>query len=442
MRNFIIHESVLDTELTQIQKTPLGTIKFVTILQEADRQNRNKRIYPKTVIDEAIHTPYIQERLATKTLYGEAGHPMDTSVARQTTIVQTNAAFIIEKMWWEGNLLYGLCETANTTLGRDMAGLIEQGSRVAFSLRAQGNVNRDPVSGGAVVQPGMQMITFDWVVNPSHDKAFIQSAAPETRTSLFGAEKVSEAAIREACMLCESGNMYEIEEETMEIINENYVPGYNQKIRARKDIYILQEGDKLESAKGQFGEVVNGNVHKRVVLEDFFRQDIRKTLLSESVKEKEYSSLVESPSARESARLSRIAANPNNTDWYDRLEAREKKAAKKAEMKQKIADRKAAHFEKANKEGRKATQDEIEEWKKIKNDIRQEYGFSIEEAVEADQEFSFLLDETTVTPVHCSGSDVTTCKGEVKELLGSEKKDCDCKKGVRVAKTPSEKGGM
>ena len=291
VKNFIILESALYNDLKEVQKTPLGTICFVAILQEANRQNRNKRIYPKEVIDEAIHSPYIQERLATKTLYGEAGHPLDTSVQRQTTIVQTNSAFMIKKMWWEGDLLYGLCETLNTTLGRDMAGLIEQGSRVAFSLRAQGNVSRDPISGAAVVQPGMQMITFDWVVNPSHDKAFIQSAAPETKTSLFGSERVSEEAIKEACMLCESGNLVEIEDDEVEIINENYVPGFNKKIRARNEIYILQEGDTLQKADGQFGEVVNKNVHKRVVLEDFFRQDLRKNLLSESVEDKKYSSL-------------------------------------------------------------------------------------------------------------------------------------------------------
>ena len=291
VKNFIILESALYNNLREVQKTPLGTICFVAILQEANRQNRNKRIYPKEVIDEAIHSPYIQERLATKTLYGEAGHPLDTSVQRQTTIVQTNSAFMIKKMWWEGDLLYGSCETLNTALGRDMAGLIEQGSRVAFSLRAQGNVSRDPISGAAVVQPGMQMITFDWVVNPSHDKAFIQSAAPETKTSLFGSERVSEEAIKEACMLCESGNLVEIEDDEVEIINENYVPGFNKKIRARNEIYILQEGDTLQKVDGQFGEVVNKNVHKKVVLEDFFRQDLRKNLLSESVEDKKYSSL-------------------------------------------------------------------------------------------------------------------------------------------------------
>jgi hypothetical protein len=42
-------------------------------LQGANEVNRNNRRYSKNVLQEAINTPYIQERLKSKTLYGEAG---------------------------------------------------------------------------------------------------------------------------------------------------------------------------------------------------------------------------------------------------------------------------------------------------------------------------------------------------------------------------------
>ena len=39
------------------------------------------------------------------------------------TIDLRNVAFIIKEIWWEGDLLKGRCETANTAVGRDMKGL-------------------------------------------------------------------------------------------------------------------------------------------------------------------------------------------------------------------------------------------------------------------------------------------------------------------------------
>jgi hypothetical protein len=42
-----------------------------------------------------------------------------------------------------------------------MKGLIEQGSRVAFSLRAQGNVHRDAQLNATIVESPIQIATYD-----------------------------------------------------------------------------------------------------------------------------------------------------------------------------------------------------------------------------------------------------------------------------------------
>ena len=277
---FIIQESLMDSNLRNIEKTPLGTIKFVAVLQEANRPNRNHRIYPKETLVRALADPYVQERLRTNSWYGEAGHPLDTSLARQTNIMHDNIAFLIHKVWWEGNLLMGECETANTSRGKDMAGLIEQNSRVAFSLRAQGSLNEpDSMSGIRTVAPNLKIITFDWVINPSHDVAFITSLCNETKESMFNSAKPTAAHISEACALCESGQMFAVEE-NIEPIVENYIPGYRKSVRAANEIYVREDNDTLlvESIKNDCAEVQNGNVTKKVVLEDFLTQDIRSSI--------------------------------------------------------------------------------------------------------------------------------------------------------------------
>lgn len=111
----IIHEGAHFGDVS-IQKKNIDTIEFITCLQSASRPNRNGRIYPKAVLEKALNAPHIRERLATNTWYGEAGHPFDSSVQRQMTIDMRNIAFLIKEIWWEGDLLKGRLETANTSV--------------------------------------------------------------------------------------------------------------------------------------------------------------------------------------------------------------------------------------------------------------------------------------------------------------------------------------
>jgi hypothetical protein len=110
------------------------------VLQEGDVANRNKRIYPTSVLKAGLATDYVQERLRTKSWVCEAGHPLAPTVERQLYIDQSNISHLITDVWWKGNLLEGRVETALTDRGRDMQGLIRQGMQVAFSMRGFGKL--------------------------------------------------------------------------------------------------------------------------------------------------------------------------------------------------------------------------------------------------------------------------------------------------------------
>lgn len=47
------------------------SIRFIAELQEADRQNRNGRVYRKDVIQSGLDSPVIQEKLAHRTFFGK-----------------------------------------------------------------------------------------------------------------------------------------------------------------------------------------------------------------------------------------------------------------------------------------------------------------------------------------------------------------------------------
>ena len=282
MANCIIHESAQFGDVS-IQKRNPNTIEFITVLQEANKSNRNGRIYPKAVLEKALNAPNIRERLATKTWFGEAGHPMDTSVQRQMTIDMRNIAFIIKEIWWEGDLLKGRLETADTAVGRDMKGLIEQGCRVAFSLRAQGNVHTNPVTGIVEVEDGLQILGYDWVQVPSHAKAFMEKICEATALAMYKTAKNKLSPM----VLCESEDLF-INGEVYDPSNEvnptelDYTKNYTPKFKKVEDMYVPEDDDEVISMDTDTTLIKNEskNVFKKVLTEDYLVKDIRSKILN------------------------------------------------------------------------------------------------------------------------------------------------------------------
>lgn len=138
------------------------SVTFEAILQEADAPNRNKRIYSKSVLAEALNAPTVKEKIANKCFYGESGHPLSEDIKRQAYIDQTRISHIVTSVKWEGNILKGIVETAQTATGYDMRGLLRSGSKVSFSMRALGNVIKEEGSFKRVCGP-LMIIAYDWV---------------------------------------------------------------------------------------------------------------------------------------------------------------------------------------------------------------------------------------------------------------------------------------
>lgn len=142
-----------------------------TILQEAEVANRNRRIYSKDALQSALSSPVIKEKLAMKTFFGECDHPQSNSIERQQYIDKARVSHIIEDIWWTGNIVNARVATARTERGRDMAGLIRQGSKVAFSMRGLGGITRK-VNGLTRVEKPLYIITYDYVSFPSHANSY------------------------------------------------------------------------------------------------------------------------------------------------------------------------------------------------------------------------------------------------------------------------------
>lgn len=287
MKKYIILESANDSPLSNVKEDQNGSIVFTATLQRANYKNRNGRIYPKDVLDEAIHSPIVQENLSKHTLYGEAGHPSSTDVSRQTTIDLRNVAFLIENLWWDGDLLKATCKTASTMAGKDMAGLIRDGSRVSFSLRAQGNVLKDPTRDALVVQRPLGIIGWDWVWVPSNQDAMmdidINNAMSEsTQNSMYnyGKYKTKQIALTESINLFTNGSLTETcgnAKSTKKIID--YTKTYRKKIKPLKEMYIYDNTDNIKTVSPYYVVLENADAIKKVSLQDYLLKSIRSTML-------------------------------------------------------------------------------------------------------------------------------------------------------------------
>lgn len=93
-------------------------------------------------------------------------------------------------MKWEGNLLKGIVETAQTACGYDMRGLLRQGSKISFSMRALGNVVKQEGAYTRVYGP-LMIIAYDWVTIPSHPEAYMTKVISES----YGGVPLNESSI-------------------------------------------------------------------------------------------------------------------------------------------------------------------------------------------------------------------------------------------------------
>lgn len=134
------------------------------ILQRADAENQNGRIYPRHILEREA-TKYgtlIKERRA----LGELDHP-DSPV-----INLKNVSHNVKEIHWENNDLMGTVEILPTPSGNILKELLRSGILLGISSRGMGSVK--PISEGKVeVGEDFELLGWDFVSNPSTHGSFM-----------------------------------------------------------------------------------------------------------------------------------------------------------------------------------------------------------------------------------------------------------------------------
>lgn len=159
-------------QINEAQSRNDGRVIVTGVLQRAEAENHNGRVYPKrTLMREA--DKYSKVQIAERRALGELDHP-DSSVVNLN-----NVSHNVLAVKWKGNDLIGeveiLCDrpgVKGTPSGNILKSLLHHGIKLGISSRGMGSV-KELREGQLEVQDDFELICWDFVSNPSTHGAFM-----------------------------------------------------------------------------------------------------------------------------------------------------------------------------------------------------------------------------------------------------------------------------
>jgi hypothetical protein len=151
----------LITEGTGAEKT----LYIEGIFAQAEKKNRNNRIYPKQIMENAVNR-YITEFVHTRRAMGELSHPESRPMVKPEL-----ASHLITTLRMEGNDVYGKAKVLNTPQGAVLRGLLEGGVQMGVSTRGLGSIEER--AGVTYVKDDYIITTVDAVSDPSAIDAWV-----------------------------------------------------------------------------------------------------------------------------------------------------------------------------------------------------------------------------------------------------------------------------
>lgn len=131
------------------------TYRIKGAFMEAERKNRNGRIYPKSVLEKEV-SRYCNEEIAQSLSTGSLDHPISTP-----TVMLKDACHLIESLTWSGNMVMGSARVLSTPSGQILKCLMNDKVSVGVSSRSLGSLQNGYVS------ENLRLLAVDAVANAS-----------------------------------------------------------------------------------------------------------------------------------------------------------------------------------------------------------------------------------------------------------------------------------
>ena len=155
-----------DQHLEALTEAKDGKKKYIIegIFAQADKKNRNGRIYPKPIMEKAIGK-YNDEQVSKGRAVGELNHP------EGPTVNLDKVSHKIENLEFKGNDVMGKATILETPMGKIVEGLLEGGVGLGVSTRGMGSLVQQ--NGAMIVKDDFLLNAIDIVQDPSAPGAFV-----------------------------------------------------------------------------------------------------------------------------------------------------------------------------------------------------------------------------------------------------------------------------
>lgn len=135
------------------------------IFMQADTPNRNGRIYPRGIMENALNK-YQSDFIGPKRSMGELGHPQGPQINLD------RVSHVIENLSFKGSDVYGRAKIIDTPMGKIAQNLIDEGIKLGVSSRGLGSL-KQLNNGTKEVQEDFFLSTVDIVADPSAPSAYV-----------------------------------------------------------------------------------------------------------------------------------------------------------------------------------------------------------------------------------------------------------------------------
>ncbi len=171
----------LDPNVANLQesKTDGKSWYLEGIFMQSEAKNGNGRIYPKSVLTEAVDK--INSKMKKGyTVLGELEHP------EALTVNLNNVSHVIESFEWKDNDVIGRAKILDTPKGEIVKALLKAGIKLGVSSRGSGSTIHE---NNATIVESFNLITVDIVATPSAPDAF-PSSLQESLDVIYNDPKV------------------------------------------------------------------------------------------------------------------------------------------------------------------------------------------------------------------------------------------------------------
>ena len=155
-----------DQHLEVLTEEKNGKKKYIIegVFAQADKKNRNGRVYPLPIMEKAINT-YVEKQVSKGRAVGELNHP------EGPTVNLDKVSHKIENLEFKGSDVMGRATILNTPMGKVVEGLLDGGVGLGVSTRGMGSLMQQ--NGAMVVKDDFLLNAIDIVQDPSAPGAFV-----------------------------------------------------------------------------------------------------------------------------------------------------------------------------------------------------------------------------------------------------------------------------